>query len=149
MGKNHPIDDDYCFACGSLNPVGLGLKFGWEDDTQECLTATLAPSYLFQGFSGVFHGGLSATVLDDLMSNHASKITKLFAMTASLELRYKGRVHVNKKLIAKSRIVKKSVNLCIVSGELYEEGNSSPLVTATGKFFLIPPEEVFKNENSS
>ncbi len=148
MGKNHPVDDDFCFACGSLNPVGLGLKFSWEDAKKECLTATTTPSHHYQGFNGVFHGGLSATILDDLMSNHASKETGKFALTASLEIRYKGRVPINTKLIAKSKISKKSVNLCVVTAELFEDGNDTALVSATGKFFLIPVDEVFKNEES-
>lgn len=55
-----------CFACGVENPIGLNLTFHVTGpDTIEC-EFTAPPEY--QGFPGVLHGGITATILDELVS---------------------------------------------------------------------------------
>ncbi len=53
-----------CFACGELNAVGLRLVLHVAGDT--CWTeTTLAPD--FCGWEGITHGGIVATILDEVM----------------------------------------------------------------------------------
>ncbi len=55
-----------CFACGAENEHGLQLRFRIEEDG--CLAAEWRPGVGFQGFEGIVHGGVVATVLDEAMS---------------------------------------------------------------------------------
>jgi acyl-coenzyme A thioesterase PaaI-like protein len=58
-------DDQMCFCCGPLNPIGLKLLF---QRTPEGRTATVwRPRKEHQGFKDIVHGGLVATVLDEVM----------------------------------------------------------------------------------
>ena len=53
-----------CFVCGSRNPVGLNLRF--ESDGKILRSRfTLCANHC--GFLGVVHGGVLATVLDEIM----------------------------------------------------------------------------------
>jgi len=53
-----------CFVCGEANPLGLKLRF--ESDGQIVRTRfTPCPDHM--GFKDVIHGGLLATVLDEIM----------------------------------------------------------------------------------
>jgi len=58
--------DDYCFACGPANPIGLKLRFRI-DAAARAAEATFTPCREHQGYRGVVHGGLLATVLDEAM----------------------------------------------------------------------------------
>ena len=58
-------ENNMCFACSSINPIGLRLKF--EQDGPVCRTHfTSGPEH--QGWNGVLHGGLISTMLDEAMS---------------------------------------------------------------------------------
>lgn len=59
------VGDDYCFACGPKNPIGLRLEFETED--RGVSRTVWVPKEEHQGYVGVVHGGLIATVLDEVM----------------------------------------------------------------------------------
>src|ERR1041385_3913787 len=53
-----------CFVCGEANPAGLRLRF--ETDGQ-VVTARFTPRPEHIGFKQVVHGGIVATLLDEIM----------------------------------------------------------------------------------
>src|SRR5687767_4482982 len=58
-------DDQMCFCCGTMNPIGLKLEFA---PTAEGRLRTIwRPRKEHQGFKDIVHGGLVATVLDEVM----------------------------------------------------------------------------------
>lgn len=58
-------DDQMCFCCGPENPIGLRLTF---EETPDGRTRTVwRPRKEHQGFKDIVHGGLVATVLDEVM----------------------------------------------------------------------------------
>jgi len=60
-----PDDDQMCFCCGTMNPIGLKLEFA---PTAEGRLRTIwRPRKEHQGFKDIVHGGLVATVLDEVM----------------------------------------------------------------------------------
>jgi acyl-coenzyme A thioesterase PaaI-like protein len=77
-------DDDYCFCCGSENPIGLRLAF---EETPEGRMRTLwTPRKEHQGFKDIVHGGLVATVLDEVMVR-LLYLREIHAVTAAMETR--------------------------------------------------------------
>jgi len=68
MGNNMPefVDDRYCLCCGEKNPLGFNMKFRYEGDK---LFSRVALPKEFQGFSGIIHGGVLGTLLDEMMVN--------------------------------------------------------------------------------
>ena len=78
--------DNYCFACGEKNPVGLHLKFEKLDD-KVIATKNLAREY--EGYEGAAHGGIVATMLDEAMCRFIKEFYDEQAMTGRLEIRYK------------------------------------------------------------
>jgi hypothetical protein len=58
-------DDQMCFCCGPKNPIGLKLRF---ENLEDGRTRTVwRPRQEHQGFKDIVHGGLVATVLDEVM----------------------------------------------------------------------------------
>ncbi len=57
--------NDYCFACGKANPIGLKLAFREMDDGRYVSIFTPGPEH--QSYEGALHGGIIGTVLDEVM----------------------------------------------------------------------------------
>ena len=94
--------DDMCFACGKGNPIGLKLDFRF--DGEEYVTEfEVRPEY--QGWAGIVHGGLLATVLDETMARLLWE-KDLNAITGRLNVRYHDRLAVGESVTVRARITK-------------------------------------------
>lgn len=79
--------DDYCFACGPANPIGLKLAFAIDRQRRESLAA-FTPGREHQGFAGRTHGGILATLLDEAMLKLTWELG-IPAVTARFEMELK------------------------------------------------------------
>jgi uncharacterized protein (TIGR00369 family) len=86
---------DMCFACGRSNPIGLGLQF--KRTTGGKVFARFSPTEYHQGWDGIVHGGLLATLMDEAMA-HSITMNGDSAVTAKMEIRYKQPVPVGQTL---------------------------------------------------
>jgi len=92
-----------CFVCGEANPLGLNLRF--ETDGR-LVRAKFSPRPEHIGFKGVVHGGLIATVLDEIMVWACAAQTRRFAFCAEMNVRFLNpmtpgaTVHLTGELIA-------------------------------------------------
>lgn len=130
------IDNDYCFACGSKNPLGLHLSFYREGDF---MCTRVQPSAHWQGFEGVVHGGLQATIMDDLMSNYLRNVHGVWGTTAELTLRYRKPVPVDEELVFKATLKKSGSKVWEVEGFCQTASDETvlKLTTGVGRFFLV------------
>lgn len=136
-----PDQDSYsgCFACGADNPKGLRLKFTREGDL---MTTTFTPGEAYQGYPGVAHGGIVATIMDEVMAQF------LFqggtpVMTAKLEVRYRQAMPVDRPTVYRARLTRDARRLFDLeaeavgpSGEVY--------ATARGTYLPLPKEALDK-----
>lgn len=88
-----------CFGCGAQNVGGLQLVFRTEG---EVIVAEITPDIRFQGFPGVLHGGVLATMLDETLSRAAVFAGK-WMMTARLEIRYRRAAPIGQELRISAR----------------------------------------------
>jgi acyl-coenzyme A thioesterase PaaI-like protein len=59
------VDGYNCIACGPKHPFGLRLEFFYDEDTRT-VSSQMTPGDLFSGFPGILHGGIQATILDEI-----------------------------------------------------------------------------------
>ncbi len=98
------LEDDFmCYVCGKNNPQGLRLDF--EQPEKGRLTASIVFSKHHQGFKNIVHGGMVASVLDEMMVNLAWK-EGLPAVTAELNIRLKKAILVGQKVLLEGRFEK-------------------------------------------
>ena len=88
--------EDYCFACGPKNPIGLHLEFQLADGKFRARKA-LSPEY--QGYSGIVHGGIVTTLLDEAMGGYLYDGLGERAVTARLAVRYRNPAPVGEELL--------------------------------------------------
>lgn len=74
-----------CFGCSPHNPLGLAMSF-FEDGDR--VISTWEPKEAYQGFSGVLHGGIQATLMDELASWFVMVQMRTSGMTEGIEVRY-------------------------------------------------------------
>jgi len=87
-----------CFICGLENPAGLKLRI-YEVEPGMVETTFTAPEY-FQGYPGVLHGGIIASIIDEVSGRSlmGSMDNPRFMFTAKLEVRYRKNVPIGKPL---------------------------------------------------
>ena len=88
-------NDNYCFACGAENPIGLHLTFDFDGD--KVISKKILPRE-FEGYAGTVHGGIISTILDESMCKFISEKYHERAMTGRLEIRYKFPTPIEKEL---------------------------------------------------
>jgi uncharacterized protein (TIGR00369 family) len=91
-----------CFVCGESNPFGLKLRF--ETDGRIVQTR-FVPRAEHTGFKGVVHGGILATVLDEIMVWACAVPTRKFAYCAELTVRYLQPLAPGQEVIVTSELV--------------------------------------------
>ena len=111
-------DDGYCFACGKDNPGGLHLTFAL--DAEGDMVASFTPQRIHQGYAGIVHGGILATLADECMAQLVLA-RKVDALTARLELAYKLPAEVGRSLKAVARLVKEERRLLQLVCAIYDE----------------------------
>lgn len=81
-----PVADNYCFVCGKQNPRGLQIKVRYLPAESAAETELALPRE-FQGWAEVIHGGILATLLDEMMA-HAVWHFAGPGVTISMEVRF-------------------------------------------------------------
>jgi uncharacterized protein (TIGR00369 family) len=123
-----------CMVCGVDNPFGLKARF-FETDAQEVVAlVTLGEQH--QSYPGIAHGGVSATLLDEVIGRaimcHHDQNT--FGVTLGLEMKYRLPVPLGVELKIVGRIIRDG-RIFTGSGELYLP-DGQVAVTAAGKYML-------------
>ncbi len=134
-----------CFVCGVMNTAGLQIEF-FNDGPDAC-HATVTLDDRFQGYPGVVHGGIVATMLDETSSRSvlAGNPDRLM-FTAKLEVRYRQPVPTNRPLTLRGRVEKDRGRLVMVSGDVSLE-DGTILAEANVTLMAIPPEELGKMDS--
>jgi acyl-coenzyme A thioesterase PaaI-like protein len=123
-----------CFVCGSRNPIGLNLRF--ETNGKILRTRfTLRPEH--GGFINVIHGGVLATILDEIMVWACAVQVHEFSYCAEMNVRYLAPGRPNVSIIGEAEMTEnKRGRLFMARGELkYEDGVT--IATSTGKYMPV------------
>jgi uncharacterized protein (TIGR00369 family) len=77
-----------CFVCGVQNATGLHMKF--YENEPGVVEATYTVDEKFQGYPGVVHGGIIASMMDEVMGRvFMGNDPPRFMVTAELKIRYR------------------------------------------------------------
>lgn len=133
----NPFDADKykCFGCSPSNPAGLKLTFEEEGGK---LFASWDPLPHFQGYVNVLHGGIIATLLDEVGAWCIYVTACTSGVTSSMTVRYLKPVYISKGTV---RIEAELVMLQEKSGlyrcRLYD-GEGKQCAEADIEYFLYP-----------
>ncbi len=108
-----------CFGCDPNNGVGLRLTFHRRDDV---VTTTWHPRGDLEGYPGVVHGGIQATLADEVGSWYIYAVIGTAGVTKDLRITYENTARVDEgpfRIVAKS--TERSAKQAVVDVELFND----------------------------
>ena len=119
----------FCVACSPSNPLGLRLQFTLNEDGS--VSAPFRAPDTLQGFPGLLHGGVIASLLDAVMTN-CLFTHGYVAVTAELKLRYRKPVLLGADILIRGWLTQAAAPLYVLQAELKQQGCLK--ATAVAKF---------------
>jgi len=137
-------DPDFyqCIGCSPHNPIGLKLEF-WEDGEE--LYSEWEPQPHFMGWVNILHGGIQATMLDEIASWVVYTKCGTAGVTTSLEVKYKDTVFTNRgKIQLRGRLLSVEKRLAKIKAGLYD--STGKLCTEAEVTYFIFPEKIAREK---
>ena len=133
-GRRYAFADHNCFACGDTNPIGMRLHIELGEGSAN---TTWTPGPDFVGWEDKVHGGLLATLLDEVMAWAPSSYDS-WAVTAEMNIRYRSPANPGEELTANAWVDQRRRRIYHVRGEVH--GADGRLVAeAEGRFLGASP----------
>ena len=105
-----------CFGCCPTNPQGLRMQVFEEGDD---IVAHWDPTSNFQGWMGVLHGGVQATLMDEVAGWVVVRKLQTTGVTSKMDIQYLKSISTNGgQLTIRARIAKQMRNIVIIESEI-------------------------------
>ena len=125
-----------CFGCSPHNDQGLRMRFQEEGEEILC---TWKPEMKFAGYGGILHGGIQATLHDEIASWVVFVKLSTAGFTERLEIDYRNPVRVESgALLLRSRLDKVEGNKAFILTSLFD-GKGKLGSTSLAAYFTLPP----------
>jgi uncharacterized protein (TIGR00369 family) len=124
------IAPHHCFACGSLNAHGMHLDLHVERGRS---WVELTYEQRFQGWDGIAHGGILATILDEVMA-WALVGEDDWGLTARLTIDFKRPVEVGQAIRAEGWVTRSRRRLVETEGRVTDARTGQLLAGARGLY---------------
>ena len=128
-----------CFVCGESNPLGLNLRF-YADGPIVQTRFTPRPEHI--GFKQVVHGGIIATVLDEVMVWACVVTAKRLAYCGELTVRYLQPLRPGEEVLVTGELVTNRRDKIFDARADFKNGAGQLLATATGKSLPVKAMEL-------
>ena len=119
-----------CFACGTLNANGLHLRLHLEPD--RCWTE-LELDRRFQGWDDIAHGGITSTILDEVMA-WSLVASDNWGVTARLNVQFREPIALETPIRAEGWIVQSRRRVVETAARIVDVATGDELATATGLY---------------
>lgn len=108
-----------CFGCNPNNPLGLHMHFYWDGAK---VISFWNPNENFVSWPGTLHGGIQATLLDEICGWVIFYQQQTSGVTAKMELRYRKPVLTSNKYLELHAFLKETKhNILVVIGQIYND----------------------------
>jgi acyl-coenzyme A thioesterase PaaI-like protein len=125
----------WCFGCGERNPEGLHIEFQVDGRS---VTGRFTARQSHQGYPGVAHGGIAASILDEAMG-WAMYAAGAWAMTARMQVKYRRPLPLAREVAVTAEVVRERGRWLEARAEL-RTLDGSLLAEAEGLFVRVPRE---------
>ena len=126
------VDDDCCFACGEKNALGLRMRFE-PDEEPGVVRAGARIDSRFQGWQGMVHGGIIATLIDDAMAYACTISYGGPGVMGRLDVRFRKPAVVGETAIVRAWVTRRRRDTLWVKAQVLSEAGLL-LGTAEGTF---------------
>jgi len=122
------LEGQTCFGCGTVNPQGLKMTFSSDDN--KVYSHVRVPAAM-TGWDQAVHGGILATIIDEIMGWTVIHLTKKIGVTRSMTVDYLKPVVSGEQLSVVGAVLENlSERSVLITGEIY---NSADILSVRGK----------------
>ena len=121
-----------CFACGTKNAYGLDMAPYLENGEVFC---EVTPKSIHRGWSKLVHGGILATILDEVVCMAAAQSVGRKVLTVKAEVRYRAPAFVGRTLYSRAWPTGTDGRYETAKGEITD---AKGRVLAEGTLFCLP-----------
>ncbi len=125
----------HCFVCGDKHEHGLKARFFF--DGKQAVTELKATKE-FEGYRGIYHGGIISSLLDEVMIKAILAQDK-YVVTAELTVRFMAPVMVGETIKFTGEVTRNKGRIFLTSGEA-KGPDGQVYATATAKYIEAGPE---------
>jgi len=110
-------NSSHCSACGLENAFGLQIHF-YDNGVDEVFANYVVPEQ-YQGYPGVVHGGITATILDELVGRAVmTDDLNQFRVSAKLTVRYRKPIPIGKPLTMMGKVLRRRGRISVSRAEI-------------------------------
>ena len=132
------LENYNCFGCSPDNPIGLNLQF-YEDEDH--IIATWKPDHNLEGFFNVLHGGIQATILDEIASWVVFVKLGTAGMTSTMNVKYKRPVNIDSgEITIRAKLIEMKRNIAVIKSEILD-ANGKICSYADVQYFTFSPDK--------
>ncbi len=129
--------DYHCFGCSPDNENGLQMSFFLEGEE---VVSEWEPKLYFEGWSNIVHGGIQATLMDEIGSWLILAVCKTAGVTTNLQVTYRKAVPAKEgNLKLRARLKESTTRLATVEIQLFAP-DGSLCSEGLATYFLFNPE---------
>jgi uncharacterized protein (TIGR00369 family) len=133
-GRRYAFADHNCFACGDKNAIGMRLHIELGEGTA---STSWTPGEDYVGWEDKVHGGLLATLLDEVMAWAPSSYDS-WAVTAEMNIRFRSPANPGETLTARGWVDQRRRRIYHVRGEV-RGAHGRMVAEAEGRFLGATP----------
>jgi uncharacterized protein (TIGR00369 family) len=122
-------------VCGDANPIGLKLRFFTDGHTTR---TSYRPTSRHEGYRNITHGGIIATILDEVMIK-AALAEEIYCVTAQMDIRFKKPAEVGIELLFEAEITERKGRVVKTSGRV-TDADGTVYATAAGTYMTTSEE---------
>lgn len=126
-------DDDFCFVCGHNNPDSMRAIIDM-DRERKAASCRIVLDRKFQGWQEIVHGGILATMLDEV-SAYAGKTVAKHVVTVEMTVRYKKPVRTGQEVLVTAEVVGQRKKIIEISSRLTVDGEVC--TEADAKMYIV------------
>lgn len=130
--------EHYCFGCGRQNPHGLVLRF------RRCASGGIwvdfTPQRVHEGYLGMTHGGILATIADEAMSWAVTDGGDI-GVTARMSLTFRRPARVGEPLRAVGSVVQSRGRAIDAEARIATVNSDETVAEASARFIRVSPEQ--------
>jgi len=124
-----------CFGCSPSNAIGLQLK-PYGDETSVFCHWIPTPSY--EGYTNVVHGGIQATLLDEMASWFVYAMLDTVGVTKKLSVDYHKPLFISSGQVMVKAVLKEKIDNIAVINTSIVSAEGSICCTADVEYYLFP-----------
>ena len=124
-----------CFGCSPTNPMGLKMEFHEEGEE---IISTWTPGNNYQGFHDILHGGIQATMMDEIASWVVFMKLNTAGVTYQMRTRFRKPVKISKGSVTlRAKLIEQQRSIATIEVTLMD-GDDQMCSISSVDYFVLP-----------